>query len=57
MEIIRKSEENVAKLVTRNGEEGDLRMRDQDVTPETAGLEESQHATPAETENTSLPPR
>lgn len=53
-EIIRRGEENSARPVTRDGENGYLRMRDLKVTPESAGLKASQHATPAGTDNTSL---
>lgn len=36
-------EKTRARLVTRDGEDEDLRMKDQDVTPEPAGLEVWQH--------------
>lgn len=49
-------EENAARPVTRDGEEGELRIRDQDVTPQLAGLEALQQATPAWTENPPSPP-
>lgn len=36
VEIVRKSEEKVARPGTRDGDDGDLKMRDQDVTLEPA---------------------
>lgn len=52
VEIIRRGEENFASPVTRDREDGDVGMRNQDIRPESAGLEASQHATPAETDKT-----
>lgn len=41
VEIIRRNAENVIRLVTRDGQDGNLRVRDQNVTPEPAGLKTS----------------
>lgn len=54
VEIIRRSEEEMTRLVTRDQEDGDLSMRDQNVTLELAELEVSLHATPVGTDNTPL---
>lgn len=45
VEIVRRSEKEVARPETRVEEDGDLKMRDQDITSEATGLEGSQHAT------------
>lgn len=52
MDIIRRGKENVARLVTRDGEDRNLRMRNQEATLESAGLKASQHSTTAGTHNT-----
>lgn len=52
VEVIKRSEENLVRPVTREREDGDLKMRDKDVTPELVGLKASQHATLAGSENT-----
>lgn len=54
VEIVKRNEENMARPVTSDGGDGDLRMRDQDVTPKPARLEASQQATPAGTDNNHL---
>lgn len=54
MEIFRRSEENVTRPGTRNGEDEFQRIRDQDITLEPAGLEASWDATPA-VKNKTLP--
>lgn len=53
VKIIKRSEKDVAKLVTRDKKGGDLRMKDQDVTPKPDRLELSHHAT---TEGANKPP-
>lgn len=52
VEIIRKNEEEVAGLPTRDGGDGDQKMRDQDSKPKLTELEVSQHATTAVTDKT-----
>lgn len=46
VEIVRTREENVVKQVTRDGEDGNLSMRDQVVIPKPAELKASQNTTP-----------
>lgn len=54
VEIVRRNEEEVARPAIRNGEDRDLRMRDQEVTQVSAILEESQHANTKATDSTPL---
>lgn len=56
VKIIRRSEENIVRPVTRCEEDGNLKISDQDVTLESDGLEALQHTTSAETDNTPPPP-
>lgn len=51
--IVRRSEESRTRPVTIDGENGDLIIRDQDTTPQSAGLEASQYPT---TEGTDITP-
>lgn len=52
VEIFKRNEEEAARPVTRDGEDGDLKMRHQGTTPEATGLETLQHATTAGIDNT-----
>lgn len=54
VEITRRNKGTRIRQVTRDGKDRDLRMRDEDVTPELTGLEASQHATIAGTDKTSF---
>lgn len=52
VEILRRNKKEVAMPVKRDGEDGDLNMRDQNATPESAGLKALRNATLAATNNT-----
>lgn len=52
VKIVRRSEKEEVRQVTRDGGDRDLRMRDQDIAPESTRLEASQDAANAETDNT-----
>lgn len=54
VEIVRRKKEDVARPVTRDGKDRELRMRDHDVTPESTRLDVSQHTTPAGIDNTTV---
>lgn len=41
LEIVKRNKEKVARPATRDGEDGDLKMRDQEITSEPVGLKAS----------------
>lgn len=49
VEILSRIQEKVAKPLTRDRKNRDLRMKNQEVTTEATGLEATQHAAPAGT--------
>lgn len=57
VEIIRRNEEEVVRPVKKDGEDRNLRMRDQDIILTSTRLETSQHANTKATDNTSPSPR